>query len=76
MRGRLDPRCKPILLFLLLLCLFPATHSLVTWYRGEPMGFGDWLGVAAFPLLAWLWLRYFSVLGCREGCDLSDRQRK
>ena len=31
--------------------------------------------VAAGPL-AWIWLRYFSVLGCKEGCALPDQRRK
>jgi hypothetical protein len=69
-------RWKPVLLFLLLLFLFPATGSLVRWIEGEPTGLLDWLGVFAFPFLAWLWLSHFSVFGCREGCEAPDRERK
>lgn len=76
MKRPLDPRWKPVFLFVLLLGLFPAIQSVVRWYQGEPLEIWDWLGVMAFPLLAWLWLRYFSVLGCKEGCALSDSPRK
>jgi hypothetical protein len=69
-------RWKPVLLFFLLLLLFPSIGSVVRWIEGEPTGLLDWLGVLAFPFLAWFWLRYFSVLGCREGCDHPDRGRK
>jgi hypothetical protein len=71
-----DRRWKPVLLFFLLLLLFPAAGSLVRWSEGESMGLLDWFGVLAFPLLAWLWFRHFSVLGCREGCESPDRKRK
>jgi uncharacterized membrane protein YhaH (DUF805 family) len=73
---RLDPRWKPLFLFVLLLLLFPALGSLVRWIEGETPGMWDWLGVIAFPLLAWLWLRHFSVLGCKEGCAVPDKPRE
>ncbi len=72
----LDRRWKPLLLFLLLLVLFPAIGRVAAWLRGEVMAFWDWLGVLAFPLLAWLWLRHFSILGCRESCLPPDREGK
>lgn len=73
---RLDPRWKPLSLFVLLLLLFPATSSVVGLFEGESLDFWEWLGVLAFPPLAWLWLRHFSVLGCREGCAMPDKQRE
>ena len=72
----LDRRWKPVLLFLLLLLLFPAIGSLGAWLRGEPMSMLDWLGVLGFPLLAWFWMRHFSILGCREICLPPDREGK
>lgn len=72
----LDRRWKPVLLFLLLLALFPAIGSVATWLRGDAMTLPDWLGVLAFPLLAWLWFRHFSILGCREDCLPPDREGK
>lgn len=73
---RFDPRWKPLFLFLLLLLLFPAIGSVVRWIGGEALEFREWLGVIAFPLLAWLWLRHFSVLGCKEGCAMTDKPRE
>jgi uncharacterized membrane protein YhaH (DUF805 family) len=69
-----NARHKPYLLFLLLLALFPAlavavravqegTASLAAW---------EWLLLAAFPLLLWLFLRYFSRLGCSGNCSHPD----
>jgi hypothetical protein len=69
-------RWRPVLLFLLLLVLFPATSSLVRWLAGDSLDPLEWLGVAAFPVLAWLWLRHFSVLGCRAGCAPPDDRRR
>jgi hypothetical protein len=68
-----NPRLKPILLFLLLLLLFPATTSLARWFQGATLSILEWFGVLAFPVLAWLWLRYFSVLGCKDACHLDNR---
>lgn len=73
---RLDPRWKPLFLFVLLLLLFPATSSVVGLFEGEALDMWEWLGVIAFPLLAWFWLRHFSVLGCREGCAMPDKPRE
>lgn len=73
---RLDPRWKPLYLFVLLLLLFPAIGSVVSFIEGESLELWEWLGVIAFPLLAWLWLRHFSVLGCKEGCAMPDKPRE
>jgi hypothetical protein len=68
----LNPRFKPVLLFLLLLALFPAIGSVVRLVRGAPLAPLDWLGVAIFPGLVWAWWRYFSRFGggaaCQGGC--------
>jgi hypothetical protein len=69
-------RWRPVLLFVLLLLLFPATSSLVRWLAGDSLGLLEWLGVAAFPVLAWLWFRHFSVLGCQTGCAPPDDKRQ
>jgi len=55
-------------LFVLLLLLFPAATSVARWWRGAILSGLEWAGVAVFPLLAWLWLRHFSVFGCQQ-CD-------
>lgn len=66
----MSPRARPVLLFLLLLLLFPAITVFVqalrtgfaalTWWR--------WALLALLPVLAWWWLRHFSILGCRDAC--------
>ncbi|MBI5330353.1 MAG: hypothetical protein HZB71_07045 [Betaproteobacteria bacterium] len=63
---------KPLVLFCLMLALFPAITSVVHWFQGEPLSGWEGLGVAVFPGLAWVWLRYFSVLGCRGECQPPD----
>ncbi len=62
----MSARARPLLLFLLLLLLFPAAASVARWWQGADLSGLEWAGVCAFPLLAWLWLRHFSVLGCRR----------
>lgn len=62
----MSTRARPLLLFLLLLLLFPAAASVARGWQGAALGRLEWAGVLAFPLLAWLWLRHFSVLGCRR----------
>lgn len=72
----MSPKTRPLLLFLLLLLLFPAVTSLVRWWQGESLGTLEWAGVIAFPVLAWLWLRYFSLLGCKDACKSPEREGK
>lgn len=68
----MTPGAKSLLLFFLLLALFPALVSVVRGVQGEALSPLDWLGIAAFPLLVWLWWRHFSRLGgnaaCQGGC--------
>jgi len=67
-----NPRLKPVLLFFLLLALFPAIGSMARLVQGEPLMTLDWLGIATFPMLLWLWWRHFSRFGggaaCQGGC--------
>ena len=68
----MTPRFKPILLFFLLLALFPALGSVVRAWQGEALNVLDGLGLIAFPVLLVLWWRYFSRFGgaarCAGGC--------
>ncbi|MEW5769174.1 MAG: hypothetical protein AB1831_02305 [Pseudomonadota bacterium] len=59
---------RPVLLFFLLLALFPAIASVARLFQGETPGPLGWLGVAAFPFLAWLWWRHFSRFGAAAAC--------
>jgi hypothetical protein len=65
-----SPRLRPILLFLLLLALFPAIATFVQALRTGFAGLAwwQWVLLALLPVLAWLWLRHFSILGCRDAC--------
>lgn len=69
----MTPWRRPILLFFLLLALFPAISAvaklaeqgwaeLVWWER---------LLALAFPILSWFWLRHFSILGC-QACGIAS----
>lgn len=66
----MNSRWRPLILFCLLVALFPAIGSVVRWTQGEILSASDWLGIAAFPALAWIWFRHFSILGCRDACRL------
>lgn len=61
---------KPLLLFLLLLTLFPALSLLVHWLRDgqAPQTWWQWTLVLALPALLWLYFRHFSILACRKAC--------
>ncbi len=61
---------RPIGLFLLLLLLFPALSA---FFNGLDTGFSglawwEWGLLALLPALVWLWLRHYSILGCRDAC--------
>jgi len=70
-----SPRWKPFLLFLLLLALFPAIAVVAQVGTDGPEGLAwwQWALLAAFPALAWIYLRHFSRLACRDGCLPPDR---
>lgn len=61
---------RPLLLFLLLLLLFPAVSTSFTALQTgfDSLAWWQWALVALLPALAWLWLRHFSALGCRDTC--------
>ena len=68
---------RPLVLFLLLLLLFPAVSVLVGAVRN---GFGylagwQWLLLLLLPALAWGWWRHFSVFGCRAACRQPGTRR-
>ncbi len=72
----MKPQHKPFYLFALLLLLFPAIGVLV---QALESGFAalvwwQWLLLVALPILAWVWFRHFSVLGCQDACKLDERR--
>jgi hypothetical protein len=65
-----SPARRPIYLFLLLLALFPAIGVVVkvVEHGWQNLAGWEWGLLVAFPVLVWIWLRHFSVLGC-SSCD-------
>ena len=65
--------CRALALFLVLLALFQswpvAVDAWQTWQWPDTAG--EWFRLALLPGSLWLYLRYFSVLGCRQ-CDRPD----
>jgi hypothetical protein len=63
-------------LFLVLLALFQAVPVAVDAWQARqwPDKIMDWLRLALLPGALWLYLRYFSILGCRQ-CGVDDDVR-
>jgi hypothetical protein len=63
-------------LFLVLLALFQALPvALDAWQaRQWPDTASEWIRLALLPGALWLYLRYFSILGCRR-CGDGDEPR-
>lgn len=72
----MNPACRLAALFLVLLALFQSLPVAVeAWQtRKWPDGIGEWIRLALLPGALWLYLRYFSVLGCRQ-CGPLDPDR-
>jgi hypothetical protein len=69
----MNPGCRVMALFLVLLALFQALPVAVDAWQARqwPDTASDWLRLALLPGALWLYLRYFSILGCRR-CDIDD----
>lgn len=70
--------CRVMALFLVLLALFQSLPvALEAWQaRQWPDTATQWVRLALLPGALWLYLRYFSILGCRQcGKDESDEVR-
>jgi hypothetical protein len=63
-------------LFLVLLALFQALPVALDAWQGRqwPDTASEWIRLALLPGALWLYLRYFSILGCRQ-CSKDDRIR-
>ena len=61
--------CRVMALFLVLLALFQSLPvALEAWQaRHWPDTATEWVRLALLPVALWLYLRYFSILGCRQG---------
>ena len=72
----MSPGCRVMGLFLVLLALFQSLPvAAEAWQaRQWPDTASEWIRLALLPLALWLYLRYFSILGCRQ-CDRDDDVR-
>ena len=65
--------CRVMALFLVLLALFQSLPvAMEAWQaRQWPDTASEWVRLALLPGALWLYLRYFSILGCRQ-CEKDD----
>lgn len=72
----MNPACRVMALFLVLLALFQSLPVAVeAWHtRQWPDTVAEWIRLALLPVALWLYLRYFSILGCRS-CGGDDEPR-
>ena len=61
--------CRVMALFLVLLALFQAVAVEGWEARQWPDTAGEWVRLALLPGALWLYLRYFSIFGCRRCGD-------
>jgi hypothetical protein len=69
----LRPLLLVVVLGLLVVCVKVATG----WWRGELVLADDlnWFWLLLFPLVLWVWWRYFSVFGCEQPACLLPEER-
>ena len=64
--------------FAYMVLLIESLRAAVAWWHGEAtLSLLDYLLIAALPLLAWIWLRHFSMFrkDCAKGaCGLPDEK--
>jgi hypothetical protein len=72
----MNPGCRVMGLFLVLLALLQSLPVAVeAWQtRQWPETALEWLRLALLPAALWLYLRYFSILGCHR-CGRDDELR-
>lgn len=72
----MNPACRVMGAFLVLLALFQSLPVAVEAWQSRqwPDTAVEWVRLALLPAALWLYLRYFSILGCRQ-CGVSDEPR-
>lgn len=72
----MNPGCRMMALFLVLLALFQSLPVAVEAWQARqwPATTVEWIRLVLLPVALWLYLRYFSVLGCRQ-CGRDDELR-
>ncbi|MFZ5574623.1 MAG: hypothetical protein ACOY5S_05380 [Pseudomonadota bacterium] len=64
----MNPGCRVMALFLVLLALFQSLPVAVEAWQARqwPGTAAEWVRLAPLPGALWLYVRYFSILGCRQ----------
>lgn len=72
----MNPGCRVMALFLVLLALFQSLPvAAEAWQaRQWPDTAVEWIRLALLPGALWLYVRYFSILGCKQ-CGGDDESR-
>lgn len=72
----MNPGCRVMGLFLVLLALFQGVPVAVDAWQAQqwPDKASEWIRLSLLPVSLWLYLRYFSILGCRQ-CSVDDDDR-
>jgi hypothetical protein len=72
----MNPGCRLMGLFLVLLALFQGLPVAVDAWQAQrwPDTVSEWVRLALLPVALWLYVRYFSILGCRQ-CGNDDEPR-
>jgi len=70
----MSPGCRVMGLFLVLLALFPSLPVAVDAWQARqwPDTPSEWIRLSLLPGALWLYLRYFSILWCRQCGDDDD----
>ena len=69
--------CRLMGLFLVLLALFQGLPVAVDAWQAQqwPDTVSEWIRLALLPGALWLYVRYFSILGCRQCVKDDDESR-
>jgi len=72
----MNPGCRVMGLFLVLLALFQGVPVAVEAWQAQqwPSTVSEWIRLSLLPVALWLYVRYFSILGCRQ-CGNDDDVR-
>lgn len=72
----MNPGCRVMGLFLVLLALFQGVPVAVEAWQAQqwPGTVSEWIRLSLLPVALWLYVRYFSILGCRQ-CGNDDDVR-
>jgi len=73
----MSPGCRVTGLFLVLLALFQGVPVAVEAWQAQqwPDTVAEWIRLSLLPAALWLYVRYFSILDCRQ-CGKNDDEHR